>query len=107
MRLSQAPPGAVCAAVVIPVAIFIAVQSVRFHRRAYELSGLDPGVTREEVVSRVGTPTSQSSIGEHTYWHYVAALPEPIRLSFLLQDGVVLFFSPEGRVLSKHVLPAD
>jgi hypothetical protein len=93
--------------VVIPVAIFVGVQCVRFHGRADQLGRLEPGATREEVVSRAGEPTFSFNIGTHTYWQYVPTIPEPVRLSFLLPDTFVLTFSPEGRLHSKNVLPSD
>ena len=94
----------VWAAVVIPVGTFTAVQSIRFHSRAHQLSLLQPGTTREEVISRVGRPTSESSIGPYTYWFYVPTIPEFLRLPFVVPDGTAIFFSPEGRVLSTRVL---
>ena len=97
----------VCSVVVIPVAIFTVVQSVRFHRRAHQLSLLQTGTSREEVVSLVGKPTSERSIGSYTYWYYVHTFPEFLRLPFVVPDGTTIFFSPEGHVLSCRVLPAD
>ena len=91
----------ICAGILIPSCLFAAVQSIRFHHRAAEVSRLQPGMTREEVIALVGRPEED----DHSTWYYRGAPLKFLHLPFMEPDDMFVEFSAEGRVSYSGVGP--
>ena len=52
------------------------VVAARGHKLSEEdIALLDPGITQDDIISKIGTPTAQSTFDQHE-WYYVSELTE-------------------------------
>lgn len=86
----------VCTAILATACIFCGVQTWRSSHRAVQVSRLQAGTTREQVLSSVGLPTRESE--DRSAWYYIADFRGALRLPFIGPDDLYVEFSPDGRV---------
>jgi outer membrane protein assembly factor BamE (lipoprotein component of BamABCDE complex) len=74
-------------------------------------SSIDPGMTRAQVISRLGKPSSEHSAGTSTYLYYANGEEKKVGMNdiVILEDGKVVdavFRSPNRKYSGKSSSPA-
>src|SRR5262245_43666576 len=85
-----------CAITVIPFWLFGAAQGLRHHYRAERVLQLEPGLTREQVLARVGSPDSAE--GLDSAWLYGPSDLGLLCAPLIEQSEWKVRFFPDGRL---------
>ena len=71
---------------------FLALMVVAFAGHASAQSSIDPGMTKEQVIARLGKPASEHSSGTKTYLYYANGQEKTVGMSDMvaIEDGKVV-----------------